>query len=235
MATDRAVPARGPPRIETFYESDRTRVSRVCLPERTVIRKERLGPSWQTRLRHELGVLERLQGVPGVGQLAAVAPYPGAIMLDDLDGPTLAGVGMPYPSDRLCDLAIALGGRREPLVVSDAVRDDRFARDPFFAGAKCCSLLAVPILNRGAMQGLLLLENRLIRSAFSVERLDGLMRIASQLPVSLDNAMVYASLERKVAARTDELAVANAQLEKLSITDPLTGLANRRRLEEALT
>jgi PleD family two-component response regulator len=85
------------------------------------------------------------------------------------------------------------------------------------------------------MQGLLLLENRLIRSAFSVERLDGLMRIASQLPVSLDNAMVYASLERKVAARTDELAVANAQLEKLSITDPLTGLANRRRLEEALT
>ncbi len=124
---------------------------------------------------------------------------------------------------------------REPLVVNDAIRDDRFARDPYFTGVECCSLLAVPILNRGVLQALLLLENRLIRNAFTTERLDGVMLIAGQLAVSLDNAMVYASLERKVAERTDELGVANARLELLSITDPLTGLANRRRLEEVLT
>ncbi len=33
---------------------------------------------------------------------------------------------------------------REPLVVGDAARDDRFARDPYFADVSCCSLLAVP-------------------------------------------------------------------------------------------
>ncbi|MEJ3747366.1 diguanylate cyclase [Actinomycetes bacterium KLBMP 9797] len=130
---------------------------------------------------------------------------------------------------------------REPLVTSDATRDDRFARDPYFADLTCCSLLAVPILNRGTLRAVLLLENRLIRGAFAAERLDGVRLIAGQLAVSLDNAMVYASLERKVAERTAELGVtnellkvANERLEQLSVTDPLTGVANRRRLEEVL-
>jgi diguanylate cyclase (GGDEF)-like protein len=52
--------------------------------------------------------------------------------------------------------------------------------------------------------------------------------------VSLDNALLYASLERKVAERTAALEEANRQLEQLSITDALTGLANRRRFNEAL-
>jgi diguanylate cyclase (GGDEF)-like protein len=123
---------------------------------------------------------------------------------------------------------------REPLVVADAIHDDRFSRDPHFLDLDCCSLLVVPILNRGTLQALLLLENRLIRGAFSAERLDGVMLIAGQLAVSLDNAMVYASLERKVAQRTEQLAEANQRLKELSVTDPLTGLANRRRLQQVL-
>ncbi|GHJ44626.1 serine/threonine protein kinase [Catellatospora sp. TT07R-123] len=123
---------------------------------------------------------------------------------------------------------------REPLVVGDAARDDRFARDPYFAGLDTCSLLAVPIVNRGAWQALLLLENHLIREAFSAERLDTVLLIAGQLAVSLDNATVLASLERTVAQRTEELTAANTRLELLSTTDALTGLANRRRWEQRL-
>jgi signal transduction histidine kinase len=82
----------------------------------------------------------------------------------------------------------------EPLLVPDATDDDRFARDPCFADLDCCSLLAVPILSRGRLHAVLLLENRLIRAAFTAERLDAVILIAGQLAVSLDNAQLYAEL-----------------------------------------
>jgi signal transduction histidine kinase len=87
----------------------------------------------------------------------------------------------------------------EPLVVGDAAGDDRFSRDPYFAGVTCCSLLAVPILSRGALRAVLLLENRLIRGAFTTGRLEAVNLIAGQLAVSLDNAQLYAG-HRRIAA-----------------------------------
>ena len=85
---------------------------------------------------------------------------------------------------------------REPLDVGDATDDDRFARDPYFTDITCCSLLAVPILSRGALRAVLLLENRLIRAAFTTGRLDAVNLIAGQLAVSLDNAQLYAGFRR---------------------------------------
>ena len=70
---------------------------------------------------------------------------------------------------------------REPLVVADVTRDDRFARDPYFAGVDCCSLLALPVLSRGVLQAVLLLENQLIRGAFTAGRLDAVKLIAARL------------------------------------------------------
>jgi len=96
---------------------------------------------------------------------------------------------------------------REPLVVADAARDDRFARDPYYAGAGCCSLLAVPILSRGALRAVLLLENRLLAGAFTAGRLDAVRLIAGQLAVSLDNAQLYAELttsRARIVAAADQ-------------------------------
>jgi signal transduction histidine kinase len=96
---------------------------------------------------------------------------------------------------------------REPLVVDDATRDDRFAHDPYFTGVTGCSLLALPVVNRGSLRAVLLLENRLIRGAFTAERLDAVKLIAAQLTVSLDNAQLYAELSAsraRIIAAADE-------------------------------
>ena len=85
---------------------------------------------------------------------------------------------------------------REPLVVADAAADERFARDPYFAGLTRCSVLAVPIVSRGALRAVLLLGNRLLAGAFTTGRLEAVNLIAGQLAVSLDNAQLYAGYRR---------------------------------------
>ncbi|HEU5107574.1 MAG TPA: sensor domain-containing diguanylate cyclase, partial [Micromonosporaceae bacterium] len=122
----------------------------------------------------------------------------------------------------------------EPLLVADGTADDRFARDPYLRGMDGCSIMAVPILSRGVPRALLLLEKPGSRGAFTADRLDAVALVAGQLAVSIENAVVYASLERQVSQRTQALAAANEQLELLNRTDPLTGLANRRQMEEVL-
>jgi predicted ATPase/signal transduction histidine kinase len=89
-----------------------------------------------------------------------------------------------------------LSRTREALTVADTTTDDRFARDPYFAGVGCCSLLAMPVLGHGALQAVLLLENRLIRGAFTAARLETVELIAGQLAVSLRNAQLYAENRR---------------------------------------
>jgi hypothetical protein len=77
------------------HRSERSRVTRVFLPGRTVIRKEPLGPDAQRRLRHETSMLERLRGVGGMAQLAAAPRYPGSIVLEDVGGTSLAPLAKP--------------------------------------------------------------------------------------------------------------------------------------------
>ncbi|WP_433505549.1 AAA family ATPase [Pseudonocardia halophobica] len=96
---------------------------------------------------------------------------------------------------------------REPLVVADATRDDRFALDPYFTALDCCSVLALPVLSRSTLRAVLLLENRLIHGAFTADRLDGVKLIAGQLAVSLDNAQLYAELtssRARIVAAADQ-------------------------------
>jgi hypothetical protein len=47
---------------EVVHSSERTRITRLFLPGRTIIRKEPLGPDVGRRVRHEAAMLERLLG-----------------------------------------------------------------------------------------------------------------------------------------------------------------------------
>ena len=97
-----------PGRVELLYESDYTRVTRLALAGRTVIRKEPLGPDADARLRHEIAILERLRGVPGVAQLAHGPTYADSIVLEDAGRERLAELAPPIDVDELIELAVRL-------------------------------------------------------------------------------------------------------------------------------
>ena len=118
MGAGGMLPGQDPPdRAEVVHESARTRVTRLFLPERTVIRKEPLGPDADRRLRHEAAMLERLRGVEGVAQLAQAPRYPGSVVLADAGGASLAGLARPLAAGELTGLAAGAGpggGRDAP-------------------------------------------------------------------------------------------------------------------------
>jgi len=97
-----------PGQAEVVHESGRTRVTRLFLAGRTVIRKEPLGPDAEHRLRHEAAILNRLRGVGGLAQLAEAPQYPGSIVLEDADGSSLASSRTPLAAADLIGLAVEL-------------------------------------------------------------------------------------------------------------------------------
>jgi signal transduction histidine kinase len=144
-------------------------------------------------------VLSAMTGATGVQLLLWSEDRHGWLLpVPDGDGGTVPVSGTGY--ERVVPTSVLRYAQRtrEPLVVADAVRDDRFARDPYFAGIDCCSLLAVPVLSRGTLRAVLLLENRLLGGALTARRLDAVELIAAQLAVSLDNAQLYAGFRQVV-------------------------------------
>jgi predicted ATPase/signal transduction histidine kinase len=74
------------------------------------------------------------------------------------------------------------------------------------------SALCMPIRNQGKLVGILYLENQLTIGAFVGDRLDILELLTSQAAISLENALLYNTLEQKVDQRTQELHHKNQQL-----------------------
>ena len=103
-------PGRDPPAPAEVlvHECARTRVTRLFLPGRTVVRKEPLGADADRRLRHELAMLGRLGGVAGVAQLVDTPRYPGSVVLADVGGSSLAGRVMPLDIAELIVLGLGL-------------------------------------------------------------------------------------------------------------------------------
>ncbi|XXY49119.1 AAA family ATPase [Sorangium sp. So ce269] len=102
---------------------------------------------------------------------------------------------------------------REPLVVDDAAADPRFS-GTFGAAAAPRSLLCAPLLDRGELVGLVYLENNLTTGAFTPDRLQVTSLLGAQAALSINNAILYATLERKVEERTAELRERNEELER---------------------
>ena len=88
------------------------------------------------------------------------------------------------------------------VLLDDAAARTRFSADPYIVEARPRSVLCLPVVRQARTVGLVYLENRLVDSAFTESRLSVLELLAAQAAISLENATLYANLERENLERT---------------------------------
>ncbi|MFL5358701.1 AAA family ATPase [Archangium sp.] len=99
---------------------------------------------------------------------------------------------------------------REHVLIGDASQPHPFVADPWLARGRARSVLCLPLLLQEEFRGVLYLENELAPDAFTPARISLLGHLASQAAISVENARLYADVQR---ART-ALRRANDELEK---------------------
>ena len=130
---------------------------------------------------------------------------------------------------------------QENVILQSASSEGQFIRDPYITHNQSKSILGAPLLNHGKLVGILYLENNLTVGAFTPERVEVLTILSAQAAISIENSRLYSqlenysyTLEREVSERTQELRLANQELERLVNLDGLTQVANRRYFDEYL-
>ncbi|HEY0095188.1 MAG TPA: ATP-binding protein, partial [Archangium sp.] len=99
---------------------------------------------------------------------------------------------------------------REHVLIGDASQPHPFAADPWLARGSARSVLCLPLLRQEEFRGVLYLENDLAPDAFTPARLSLLGHLATQAAISVENARLYADVQRAETA----LRRANDELEK---------------------
>lgn len=162
------------------------------------------------------------------------------------EGETALFLQEPAPDEirqRLPDSLICHVARSGQTLIKGRSQDDSILRQHLGEKrfAECRSLLCLALLNQQRLVGVLLLENRLVEGVFKPDQITVLEMLAAQAAMSILNARLYSQMEAQVRTRTkqlrekaDQLESANQLLERLSITDSLTRLNNRRFLESRI-
>lgn len=142
-----------------------------------------------------------------------------------------------------------VGRSRNSVILENASVSGKYKNDPYIAAKKPKSIMCIPVISKGNLLGILYLENNLIQGVFNKERIEILKIISSQLAISMENAALYANLEKSerqlrknheeleklVEERTAKLREeiverkkAEKLLEEMANHDNLTGLPNRK-------
>ncbi|MFE8596349.1 trifunctional serine/threonine-protein kinase/ATP-binding protein/sensor histidine kinase [Archangium violaceum] len=114
----------------------------------------------------------------------------------------------------------------EHVLIGDAAAPHPFSGEPYLEHSGARSVLCLPLMRQESVSGVMYLENRFASGAFTPERILLLGQLASQAAISIENARLYAELqrteaalrsandglERRVEERTRELKQAQAQL-----------------------
>lgn len=124
---------------------------------------------------------------------------------------------------------------RENVVLDNASNNFNFQNNKYIIKNKTKSVLCMPIIYQNDLKGIIYLENNLMENVFTIERIETLKILSSQISISIENAQLYENLEGKVKERTQQLELANKELKELALHDPLTRLHNRRYVYEYIS
>jgi predicted ATPase/signal transduction histidine kinase len=135
----------------------------------------------------------------GSGEALALAAEAG------VDGQTvsvhLPGGKVPPSNDLPESILNYVRRSRQKVILADASAPHPFASDAWFSRRRAGSVLCMPILHQAELVGLLYLDNRLVTSAFTPERVAVLELLAAQAVISLQNARLYSDLQRENSER----------------------------------
>jgi len=103
----------------------------------------------------------------------------------------------------------------QPVICADASQNPVFSSDPFVQQHNIRSVAALPLIQRGRLDGMLYLDSRSHCGLFNADKMILFQLIASQSASSLENARLYEAqknaartLEEKIKERTKQLELA---------------------------
>ena len=131
-------------------------------------------------------------------------------------------VGPPIALDEATGLAASVvnfvARTKEPLVIDDAMQDQRFQRDPYIVSKHPKSILCLVMTHQGRLTGILYLESNVATGTFSPSRIELLTLISAQAAIALENARLWANVEAVTAelrARTRRSRAGSERTEAL--------------------
>jgi len=101
---------------------------------------------------------------------------------------------------------------KKELVLNNALTDDTYRNDEYIQSNEVKSVLCFPVIHKNNVIAVIYLENNLGTHAFTKDHLDTVRLLSSQIAISLENADLYQSLEKKVEDRTQKLNHAHNEI-----------------------
>ena len=98
----------------------------------------------------------------------------------------------------------------ESVVLEHAAREGKFTYDPHILKHQVKSVLCIPLIKHGQLNGVIYLENNVTSGVFTEDRLKVINMLSAQMVVSLENATLYKQLND---ALENQVKLANEQVE----------------------
>ncbi|MGL5832497.1 MAG: AAA family ATPase [Waterburya sp.] len=112
----------------------------------------------------------------------------------------LAAINLPYVSiteyqDLPSSIINYVQSTRSTVILEQADQEGLFINDPYIIKHQVKSVLCCPMIYQEQLQGIIYLENSLIKGAFTEQKLSVLQALLAQVSISIANAQLYKDLE----------------------------------------